>query len=120
MDELVDAGEVWVPVRLIERRGPSALWEYDDGTRLRRVLLPGEIVPVEGAFLQELLAEGLEVGEPWEDLLRLTLTPAEAAAEWRRQGIWTAEDLRRDVVRARKVLERRLGQDLTEMLHKLR
>lgn len=79
-------------VTILRQSAQSALVEYTDDTGPHRVTVPASALHDNGVDEAE-LALGIEHGAPWEALLRLRVTPETVAAELRRRGIWTLEDL---------------------------
>lgn len=101
--------------RVIERREQVDLveWVGEDGPG--RVWLPtgtvqeGEVDPLE-------LGRGISYGMPWEELVTVTATPERIAAELRRAGLWTAEDVRQRPQAAQGALLAAMGTDLAALL----
>lgn len=81
-------------VRVIERRGESALVEYttEDG-RLHRCYVPkGKMT--EAGVLPAVLEKCIPYGVPWADMIDLSrVTPQHIEEALHRVGIWTADDL---------------------------
>lgn len=104
-------------VRIVERRGRAALVEWpDDAGRLRRAVVPGEIV-VDNEVDVEVLDRGVEYGVPWEEIVgALEVTPEHVAAELRRRGVWTTEDARRNPQVAAAALQAACGLGLAALL----
>jgi len=106
--------------------GNSALWEYavslpgKENKVSRRVLLPANIIPTDGRLPLDTIAEGLEVGERWEELFKSSLTPVRVANELHRHGIWTADDLRDQYIAAQKIITRIVIGDFALMFSKLK
>jgi hypothetical protein len=83
----------WVPVRVMEAKGESALVQWDDGA-LHRAYVPTEALDGERCP-RGVLDEAPMAGAPWELLLDLSgITPEVLADRLRRAGIWCADDLR--------------------------
>jgi hypothetical protein len=80
-----------VLVKVIGERGRAALVEFDGEQGRSRVYVPGDSVHA-GMVDAETLAQGIEYGVPWE-AADIRVTPELVAAELRRRGIWTLEDL---------------------------
>ena len=81
----------WVPVRVVERKGESALIEWDDG-RLHRAYVPAKAL-CGSQCPKDVLEEAPAHGVPWELLLDFSdITPDAVADKLRRRGIWTTED----------------------------
>jgi len=76
-----------LPVKVIKTKGKSTLVEYG----FERRFVPSSSVGG-GAVLSTDWEAGIPYGIPWEKLPPLPLT--ELAAQLRKRGIWTAEDLR--------------------------
>lgn len=86
----------YIPVKVIWWQQHTALVEYvihlKDGTDLRRVLVPREVIHDDVAEKQDLEA-GVPYGLPWEEIVSIRVTPELLAIEFRRLGLWTMEDL---------------------------
>lgn len=86
-----------VRARLIAdyERGKS-LVEFEEDGDLRRVVIPRKgLDPSDGVVDvdPEVLRNGEAYGDPFEDMLSVSISPESIARELRRNGIWTADDL---------------------------
>jgi len=81
-----------VKVSVIRQRGQAALVEWVDSEGAHRATIPASAIH-KGHASQDELEYGIPYGAPWEDLIALAATPDTIAAELRRRGIWTKEDL---------------------------
>lgn len=80
-----------VPVTVVNVRGKSALVEYRENGRLKRVIIPAD--QAGPAVDPDTLEMGVPYGIPWEKRVTVTLTPEGLAECLRTAGLWTAEDL---------------------------
>ena len=104
-------------VRLIKQSGVASLTEYvSPSGGLCRVCIPTSSISAEGEVPLEEQERGIEWGLPWEELLTIRVTPEQIAAELRRHGIWTAEDLRRSPDRALAALQAAYGVTVQTLL----
>lgn len=81
-----------VKVKVIHRNGEATLVEWVEGDGTRRVTVPAGVT-AGGRVKRDELDYGIPYGAPWEDLVEIDATPERIAAELRRCGIWTYEDL---------------------------
>ena len=87
-------------IQILEQRGQSALVEWPQEGDLRRAYVP--LDKIDNAQCDEdVLNAGLPSGVPWEDLIdasRLTPETIETIAKkLRRQEIWTAVDIEKNM-----------------------
>jgi hypothetical protein len=97
-------------MKTITIKGKSALVEHG-GQRA--------IVPASEAGNPEALARGVPYGLPWEEVIAsvgLNATPQSLAGELRKRGIWTADDLRRNVNAALGAIQAVYGLDLAALI----
>lgn len=87
----IDDEPKFVKVRIVRKKGQSALVEWDDGC-LHRAYVPVSVLD-DSQCPEDVLEEAPAHGVPWELLLDLSeVTPEAVADKLRRRGIWTAED----------------------------
>jgi hypothetical protein len=89
-----------VPIRTIKDAGETVLVEWAVGDDFQRAYVPTAEV-VEGSCAADVLEIGVPYGEPWETFIKVKVTPAMVARELRRAGIWTLDDLQRNVAKAK-------------------
>lgn len=78
-------------VKIISKRGQSALVEYIEGGELKRATVPaGDIV--DGEISSYKLRMGIPYGVEWSKYITLQATPKQLQDNLRRAGIWTKED----------------------------
>lgn len=106
---------VKLEVTVVERRGESALVEWQEGGRVHRAVIPAGDVE-EGRVEREQLELGIPHGLPWETILTLSATPAALADALRRAGIWTLADLERNPRAAYGALQAVYGLDLAALI----
>ena len=93
-----EAPEVMYAVRLIGRKGESALVEWLDGNNhYRRAYIPFSEIR-QGLVARTVLNSGIPYGVRWEDHIQVTATPHTVANELRRRGMWTWSDIRNDIL----------------------
>ena len=81
----------------------------------RRSTVPSAVIQKRRVPTAE-LKRGIPYGEPWEDLIELHATPETLAAELRRRGIWTVEDLQENAEVARGAILSAYGCELAHLL----
>lgn len=104
-----------VQVRVIQRRGESALVEWLDGELQNRAMIPVTAV-VDGHVAEDVLNAGVPYGVPWAELVQLTATAEAVQAELYRVGVWTVVDLRQKPQLALGALQRVYGVDLSALM----
>jgi len=82
---------------------------------MRRVLIPRSALVGDNVD-PVVLARGIEYGSPWEELLEIRVTPELIAAELRRRGIWTVDDLHRKPGEALAALQAAYGVDYQSLV----
>lgn len=81
-------------VRIVEKKGESALVQHESDGKQRRVFVPVAEV-VDGKCRSDVLDMGIPYGIDWERRLDLsTITAEVVAARLRHYGIWTMDDLK--------------------------
>lgn len=92
-------------MKTIKTKGKVALVEHEGQRR---------IVPIKEANNLEAFAMGMPWGVPWEEV-KLRANPDVLAAELRRRGIWTANDLRANPNVALAAIQSSYGVDLSAL-----
>ena len=114
--EFIPPEPVYLAVQVIEHRGPSILVEYQKEGRPYRTIVPLKEL-VDGKVDEYTLAAlGITYGLPWEQLIQLSATPERLAAELRRNGIWTLEDLAKHQSAARGAIQAVYGTELATLI----
>lgn len=91
-----------INVRIITRRGATALVDWVDGDEPRRAYVPAELVQ-DGQVPEDELEAGAQVGVRWEEFIKgPAATPEDYANALRRHGIYTLEDMERNLLSARQ------------------
>lgn len=98
---------VFIPVKIVEMRGESALVEWN----LKRAIIPASVIHDDLTVSQDELEMGIPYGIPWENIT-LTATSQALADHLRANGIWTREDLERNPSAAFGALQAVYGVDL--------
>jgi len=108
-----------VKVKIIQKKGQAALveWIADDGTH--RATIPLDMIH-KGQVENEILGCGIEYGEPWQELIMISATPESIAAELRKCGIWTVEDLETRPNQALSAILAAYGVGLADLLRAVR
>jgi len=106
-------------VKVIQQKGQAALveWIAEDG--LHRATIPASTI-IKGQVSEDELSYGIVYGEPWEELITLSATPETIAAELRRCGIWTKEDLESRPTQALSAIQAAYGFGLADLLRAVR
>lgn len=104
-----------VKVKVIRRRGESALVEWLDGEQQKRATIPVTAV-VDEFVAVALLEAGVPYGLPWAELVQPEATPEAIQAALYRVGVWTVDDLRQNPQLALGALQRVYGVDLSALM----
>jgi hypothetical protein len=102
-------------VKLIRQEGEAALVQH---MHLRVTIPSGELV--NGHCSEEALAAGIPWGEPWDEIVSISLKPEMVAARLRRLGAWTWDDLLENPLKARQAFVSALGNDIQNFMRKLK
>lgn len=108
-----------VKVKIVQRKGQAALVEWVDDAGTHRATIPGGVIR-KGQVADDELSFGIPYGEPWEELITLSTTPETIAAELRRCGIWTREDLEARPNQALGAIQAAYGCGLADLLRAVR
>jgi hypothetical protein len=92
-------------MKTIKTKGKVALVEHEGQRR---------IVPLKEASNPEAFEMGMPWGVPWEEV-ELRASPDTLAAELRRRGIWTEQDLRANSGTALAAIQSVYGVDLSSL-----
>jgi hypothetical protein len=110
-------------ISIIEQRGHAALVEWRDGAGLHRATLPARVIgATEGehhATWAE-LQQGIPFGMDFMDLEIGNVGAASIARELHERGIWTADDVKKNVAGVRAALLAAYGKDLETLLNAAR
>ena len=108
-----------IKVKIIQKKGQAALveWIADDGAH--RATIPLATI-IKGQVAQDELDYGIPYGEPWEELITISATPASIAAELRKCGIWTKDDLETRPTQALSAIQAAYGCGLADLLRAVR
>jgi len=104
-----------VRVKIVQQKGQAALVEWIAENGAHRATIPTSAI-IKGQVASDELEYGIPYGEPWEELIELHATPATLAAELRRRGIWTVEDLQNNAEVARGAIMDAYGCELAHLL----
>lgn len=108
-----------IKVKIIRKKGQAALveWITDDGAH--RATIPLATIR-KGQVASDELGYGIIYGEPWEELVEISVTPESIAAELRKCGIWTREDLETRPNQALGAILAAYGCGLADLLRAVR
>lgn len=79
-------------VKVVSKRGQSALVEYLDNGRLKRATIPASDISDEGTVVAYKLRMGVPYGLEWSKLVKLQATAEDLEQNLRNRGIWTGQD----------------------------
>lgn len=96
---------------IVKERGHAAIVEYIQDGLIQRVILPRE-----HAQDRDKIPLGIPYGEPWERIIKLSVTPEMVANELRKRGIWTYEDLMNSPQKVVAALQAAYGVDMSNLL----
>ena len=102
-------------VKVIFRKGSSALVEFIDGELPIRKFVPVNKV-VKDFVDNEVLEQGIPYGYPWSEI-KLTITGDKFEKEMRNVGLWTAEDVAREPRKLWSALNALLAEDVTNIIN---
>ena len=102
-------------IKIISKRGASALVEYDDKGQLKRATIPqADIVDNEVSSYK--LKMGIPHGLDWAKLITLQATPELLEQNLRRAGIWTADDALNNAPKVLGAIQATYQLDLGKLL----
>ena len=108
-----------IAVRVVQKKGQAALVEWVNFDGIHRATIPATAVKG-GKVAKDELDYGISYGEPWEEMIVLSATSEAIAAELRRCGIWTREDLEARPNQALGAIQAVYGVGLTALLRVVR
>jgi len=108
-----------VQVKVVQKKGQAALVEWLDADGTHRATIPAKAIKGNLVAKDE-LDYGIPYGEPWEEMIEVSTTPEVIAAELRRCGIWTREDLEVRPNQALGAIQAAYGIGLTALLRAVR
>ena len=108
-----------ITVKVVQQKGQAALvrWIGEDG--VHQATIPASKI-VKGQVSEDELGYGIEYGEPWQELITVSATPESIAAELRRCGIWTRDDLEARPNQALSAIQAAYGCGLADLLRAVR
>ena len=101
-------------VNLLSENDKTSLVEYVEDGNIQRVYIPSNTI-TDGECMKETLDAGLCYGIPWEYALELNVTPELLANNLRNAGIWTADDVKPNVIFT--VLQQTYGVDVASVIN---
>jgi len=108
-----------IEVKVIRSKGLVALVEWNDADGVQRGIVPTTAINKNRVVRAELKA-AIPYGIPWEKLITVSATPRKIAAELRRVGIWTKEDLETRPNQALSAIQAAYGVGLADLLRAVR
>lgn len=94
-----------IDVRVIQRKGKSALIEWSVKDDRRRAFVPADAVEDGNKCDKDVIDAGVPYGAPWEELVDVSgLTPEAVGREMRRRNLWTAADVEGNMAAVSKVI----------------
>jgi len=108
-----------VKVKIIQRKGQATLVQWIAEGGAHRATIPADTI-IKGQVASDELEYGIVYGEPWEELITVSATPESIAAELRRCGIWTKEDLEARPTQALSAIQAAYGVGLADLLRAVR
>lgn len=91
------------------------LVEVGEGDDWRRYIVLREAI-TDNQVTQEQLDLAVPYGEPWEDKIKVTVTPRAIARAMRQAGLWTNDDLLANPLALREAFSRVFGSDMAALL----
>ena len=107
-------------VTVIQRQGKAVLIEWQDAVGVHRGILPATLVGDGQNVAFSDLQAALPYGIPWERVTLPIVTLEQFAQAFRAQGIWTEEDLHRNIPKARAAIQEVYGVNLGFLLDAIR
>ena len=107
-------------VKIIERQKQATLVEWIDALGPHRSIIPADKVGASENVDGHELDLGIPYGVPWEMILTLTVTSHMIARLLRESGIWTEEDMRRNINAVRAVFTEAYSIDLKNLIDSVR
>jgi len=102
-------------VKIISRRGQSALVEYTEGGKLKRATIPAGDIQ-EGQVSAYRLHLGIPYGVEWAKYITLQATPEQLQENLRQAGVWTKEDALTNAAKVLGVIQATYQLDLGTLL----
>lgn len=100
-------------IRIISEQDQSILIEWHDGERYHRSVVPKKEVNHGEVKAPEL---GIPYGEDWTKLIKAKVNPGLIDHELKKAGIWTIDDLRRNVAIAQGAINQAVSIILNDLL----
>jgi len=108
-----------VRVKIVQQKGQAALVEWIAENGAHRATIPTSAI-IKGQVASDELEYGIPYGEPWEELITISATSASIAAELRKCGIWTRDDLEARPQQALSAIQAAYGAGLADLLRAVR
>lgn len=104
-----------IDVKVIKERGQSALVEYIEYNKTKRVTVAARDV-VDDQVSEEAIELGIPYGVEWSKFVALQATPDDLEKNLRQVGIWTAEDALQNADKLLNALMKTYQIDLGTMI----
>jgi hypothetical protein len=104
-----------IDVKIIQGQGHSALVEWLEGKRLKRVTIPTKVI-LDGQVSKYDLELGIPYGLKWSELIKLSASSGQLEQELRRVGVWTAEDALNNAEKVRGAIQAVYSVDLGKIM----
>jgi hypothetical protein len=102
-------------ITIVRQEGTTALVEWKGGSITKRAYIP--VSEIDGNTCpKEVLDQGIPYGVEWSKIFKLTFNAVDVSEELKRRGIWTSDDLSKDVHRARDTVSLFVYKDLSSMI----
>lgn len=104
-------------VLTIRRKNGLTMVEWNERATFKRAWVTPEMIESEEGHYAWVYNPGMGIpfGIDWERIISFVATPADLDRELKRQGIWTAEDLRMNPDAALGAIKSALGLDLAAL-----
>lgn len=107
-------------VSILEKQNQAALVEWSDALGQHRAIVPQDKIGKQGDIDVQELEYGIPYGVPWETLAMVTVTPHILARLLRARGIWTEDDLRRNIPQVHATFQEAFSIDLKNLIDSVR
>lgn len=106
-------------INILEQQNKAALVEWQDVLGLHRAIVPADKIKDSQIDIVD-LERGIPYGVPWETLTQVTVTPHVIARLLRQRGIWTEQDLQRNLPNVRAAFNEAWAGDLRNLIDSVR
>lgn len=103
-----------IAVTVVNRNRETALVQWNN----KRAYIPLAAITAEGRVTEDDLDAAVQIGERWESCWEASTLTARMAAELRRAGFWTREDVAANVAGAQKAVARVVGVEFVQNVNR--